>query len=80
VVPSPATVSDALIGAADGALELPEAAPVVNDALPLTVMLLLTPPEDFGAKITLNVAVSFAPRVMGKLSPLIVNAALLTDA
>jgi hypothetical protein len=57
VVPSPATDNDAVIFAADDELELPEAAPVVPDALPFTVMLPLTAPDDFGANVTLNVVV-----------------------
>jgi hypothetical protein len=68
------------MGAADGELEVPATAPMISDALPFTVMLLLTVPEDFGAKVTLNVAVWLAARVTGRLSPLIVKAALLTEA
>jgi hypothetical protein len=80
VVPSPATGKEAVMGAADGELEPPATAPMINDALPFTVMLPLTDPDDFGAKVTLNVAVCFAARVTGRLSPLIVKAALLTEA
>jgi hypothetical protein len=69
-----------VMGAADGELEVPASAPMINDALPFTVMLPLTDPDDFGAKVTLNVAVCFAARVTGRLSPLIVKDALLTEA
>jgi len=80
VVPSPATDKEAVMGAADGELELPETAPMDNEASPFTMTLPLTDPDDLGAKVTLNVAVCFAARVTGRLSPLIVKAALLTEA
>jgi len=79
-VPSPATGKEAVMGAVDGELELPETAPMDNEASPFTMTLPLTDPDDFGAKVTLNVAVCFAARVTGRLSPLIVKAALLTEA
>lgn len=54
VVPSPATGKDALTGSADGELEDPTTAPTVRAALPVTVILLLMDPDDFGAKVTVN--------------------------
>jgi hypothetical protein len=56
VVPSPAIGKDALTGSADGELEDPAAAPIVRAALPVTVILLLMDPDDFGAKVTVNAA------------------------
>jgi hypothetical protein len=53
VVPAPATDNDAVIGF-DDALALPATAPMVSDASPLTVILLLTAPDDFGAKVTVK--------------------------
>jgi hypothetical protein len=53
VVPAPATGNDAVIGF-DDALALPATAPMVSDASPLTVILLLTAPDDFGAKVTVK--------------------------
>jgi len=54
VVPSPAIGKDALPGSADGEFEDPATAPIVRAALPVTVILLLMDPDDFGAKVRVN--------------------------
>ena len=78
-VPSPNTGKEALADIEEEPDE-PEAELRVSEALPLTATLPLADPEDLGAKVTVKLVLCPAAKVTGKVRPLIVKAALLTEA
>jgi len=80
VVPSPDTVTTALVGADCGLADWPCTAFMVREAAPLTDTFPVTSPADLGANVSVKVVLWPAESVRGRVSPLKVNAALLDDA
>src|SRR5215472_15734953 len=79
VMPLPETDTAVVVGV-EGVFDWPDAELRASEAAPFIETLLVTCPADFGANTRLNVVLCPGPSVTGRLSPVKLNAELLTEA